>query len=96
MNFIDAQAQAENLAPQFIILAARMTEDFSDEMQGTKLLGSADVYAPPDGGREEFEAVGLLGFDGRMALMDQVLLIASQDALREIAKALYQARLRPN
>ena len=94
MNFIDAQAQAENLAPQFIILAARMTEDFSDEMQGTKLL--ADVYAPPDGGREEFEAVGLLGFDGRMALMDQVLLIASQDALREIAKALYQARLRPN
>ncbi len=92
MNFIEAQARAESLSPQFAILAARMTEMYSDQLHGERLAGMADVYSPPEGGKQDYEAVGLLGFDGNMALVDQALLLASDEALEEIANAIYLTR----
>lgn len=90
MNSIDAQAVAEKLAPEFALLAAKMTDIFSAELHGEKIYGSAYVYSP--GGADNFEPVGLLGINGEMALMDQTLLMANTDMLEAIATALYLVR----
>ena len=91
MIYIDAAAEAEEIKPGFEKLALRMTEDFSTSIGGRKLLGSADIFSPPGSGQDDYEAVGLLGFDGNMALFDPVVLLAPKDVLEQIAALLYQA-----